>query len=262
MLSNGPKGAQRNIAFCFEGCAILLDIKNMDILEKIFGSQAKVKIMRLFLFNPNAPFDLEQVIERTKTTPQAARLNIRVLRDSSLIKPRTFVREVRVEKKTKVPKPGKAGKGGKAGKKLKAKDTKTGNANKSILVKKRVSGWILNETFSYLVALQSFLVQASPLQDQLIARKLSRTGKIKLLIISGVFIQDKDSRVDILVVGDELRRGAIDSAIRDMEAELGKDLTYSVFETTDFNYRLGMYDKLIRDILDYPHKKLINRLAI
>ena len=221
----------------------------MEVLEKMFGSAAKVKIMRLFLFNPNTPFDLDQVVERAKISPQAARLNIRLLASSTLLKPRTFVREVKREEKKVETKNSKKGK--------KAKNTK-----KPISIRKRDRGWILNDAFSYLTALQSFLVQASPLQDRTMITKFNRTGKIKLLIVSGIFIQEKDSRVDVLVVGDELRRGSIDSTIKDMEAELGKDISYSVFETKDFQYRLGMYDKLIRDILDYPHKKLVNRLGL
>lgn len=208
----------------------------MDILEKIFGNAGKVKIMRLFIFNPGAHFDLVQIAERTKTNLQTARLNLKLLHDINLVKVKTFARE---EKNPE----------------------KRGNGRKQPL-RKRVRGWTLNENFPYLTALQGFLVQASPLQDRLIVRKFGRTGKIKLLIIAGVFIQEKDSRVDILLVGDNLRRNAIDSTVKDMEAELGRDLTYSVFETKDFNYRLGIYDKLIRDILDYPHKKLVNRLAI
>jgi hypothetical protein len=47
-----------------------------------------------------------------------------------------------------------------------------------------------------------------------------------------------------------------------MEAEIGKELVFASFETADFHYRLGMYDKLIRDILDYPHQKLLDKLNI
>lgn len=224
----------------------------MDILEKIFGSAAKVKIMRLFLFNPNTPFDLAKIVERAKITSQAARLNIRLLENAHLIRPRTFVKD---DKKAE-----KLGEG--EGRRRGTGNKMAGRGRKSVTIKKRVRGWILNENFSYILPLQSFLVQASPLQDQIIVRKFNRTGKIKLLIISGVFIQEKDSRVDILVVGDGLRRGIIETTIKDMEAELGKDIAYSVFETKDFQYRLGMYDKLIRDILDYPHKKLVNRLGL
>ncbi len=221
----------------------------MDILEKIFGSVGKVRIMRLFIFNPNISFDMDKVIARTKISPQSARLNIRALTDAGLIKPRMFTKEEKVE----VKKPSK--KKGKKGKKEKG-------VSKKIVVKKRVKGWFLNDSFAYLNGLQRLLIQVSPLQDQMIVRKFNRTGKIKLLIIAGVFTQEKDSRVDILIVGDNMRRSAVDSAIKDVEAELGKDLTYSFFETKDFQYRLGMYDKLIRDILDYPHKTLVNRLGL
>lgn len=206
----------------------------MDILEKIFGSAAKVKIMRLFLFNPNTPFDLDKITARAKITPQAARLNIRLLDQARMIRSRGFVKEER----------------------------RVGKNGKKVTVKKRVKGWSLDDSFPYLDQLQRFLVQTSPLQDQAIVRKFNRAGKVKLLVAAGVFIQDRDSRVDLLIVGDTLRKSTIDSAIKDIEAELGKDLSYSVFETKDFNYRLGMYDKLIRDILDYPHKKLVNRLGV
>lgn len=214
----------------------------MDILEKLFGSAAKLRIMRLFIFNRNLSFDLDKVVTRTKISVQAARLNLRTLEEIGLIKPRTFVKEVKKE----LPK---------------GKKTKNGSKG-SRFVKKKVRGWTLNDNFVYLEPLQGFLIFASPLQDQMIIRKFNRTGKIRLLVVSGVFIQEKESRVDILVVGDSMRRSAVDAAVKDIEAELGKDITYSVFETRDFNYRVSMYDKLIRDILDYPHKKLVNRLGV
>jgi hypothetical protein len=47
-----------------------------------------------------------------------------------------------------------------------------------------------------------------------------------------------------------------------MEAERGKELVYAYLETQDFQYRLGMYDKLIRDILDYPHQVLLDKISI
>jgi hypothetical protein len=47
-----------------------------------------------------------------------------------------------------------------------------------------------------------------------------------------------------------------------MEAEIGKELRYAYFSTDEFRYRLSMYDKLIRDILDYPHRVLLDKLGI
>jgi len=47
-----------------------------------------------------------------------------------------------------------------------------------------------------------------------------------------------------------------------LEAEIGKELVYAVFSSKDFSYRLGMYDRFVHDILDYPHEKILNRTDI
>ena len=95
-----------------------------------------------------------------------------------------------------------------------------------------------------------------------ITDRFAHCGKIKLLIVAGLFIHSDDSRADLLLVGDHLKRGAIERAIKTMEAEVGRELVYAAFETDDFRYRMNAYDKFIRDILDYPHEKIIDRLGL
>ena len=81
-------------------------------------------------------------------------------------------------------------------------------------------------------------------------------------MISGVFLRSDFSRVDILLVGDHLRHAVITQALKSIESSLGKDVRYAVFETKDFLYRLSVYDKFVRDILDYPHEKLVDRFGL
>ena len=133
---------------------------------------------------------------------------------------------------------------------------------KAGLIKKRGKAYVLNPAYVYRPALESFLVDASPLSDKEIIKKLSKTGSIKLVLISGVFLHDKDARVDILVVGDHIKQGMVETAMSYIESQLGKEIRYAIFETPDFQYRLGIYDKLIRDILEYQHKKIVNKLGI
>ena len=182
-------------------------------ISHIFGGDAKVKIMRLFVFNPNLSFTQAEVASRTKERSNIARRELTHL-------------------------------------------TKAG------LVKKRGKNYILNASYDYRLALENFLVDASPIADKEIIKKISRSGSMKFILTSGVFLHDKDARVDILVVGDHIKQGILVSAISRIEAELGKEIRYAVFETSDFQYRLGVYDKLIRDILEYPHKKILNKLGI
>ncbi|MCC7004705.1 hypothetical protein IT397_02190 [Candidatus Nomurabacteria bacterium] len=201
----------------------------MKILEKLFGSDLRVKVLRLFLFNLNQPFDKEDVILRAKIKKSASDKEIKMLLKIGLIKRKVFYKEF-----------------------IKGKDR----------VKRRVRGFVLNESFPHLSALQGLLIHTMPLSSGDIITRLGRAGKIKLVIVSGVFIQDWDSRVDMLIVGDSIKRSKLNEVVKIMESEIGKELRYAVFDTGDFNYRMSMYDKLIRDVLDYPHKILIDKIGI
>ncbi len=136
------------------------------------------------------------------------------------------------------------------------------------LVKKRGGnrrggqGFILDRDFTYLNSLQNFLLNVEPLHPKEIIKKVSKLGSIKLILISGLFIQDPESRVDLLIVGDGVKKANLENTIKMLESEIGKELRYAYFSTDDFKYRLSMFDKLTRDILDYPHKKVLNKLGI
>jgi hypothetical protein len=111
--------------------------------------------------------------------------------------------------------------------------------------------------------LQAFLINATIIKNSELIKHISRIGKIKLIVISGVFINERDeTRLDLLVVGDHLRRTAFENIIKHLEAEMGKELKYALFETTDFMYRLNMYDKLVRDIFDYPHQIVVDKIGV
>ncbi len=205
----------------------------MDILGKLFGSDSKVKIMRLFLFNPETPFTRADVAERARVSPAAARHELSVIKKMRLIRSKGFTKRVL---------------------------RKNGKRNR--FVKKKAGGWILNPAFPYLGELQRLLIDTSLLRGEELLRKLNPAGKLKLVIMAGIFIQNADSRVDLFVVGDHLRRRTLERAIQGLESEMGTELRYAAFETNEFNYRLGMFDKLIRDILDYPHSVVLDRLGL
>lgn len=205
----------------------------METLTKLFGSAAKVKIIKMFLFNSLTAYDVAQISDRTKESSSKVRREVHVLEKMDLIKRRVFYKTVHRKK-----------------------------GNRTVAGKVKTSGWILNHDFEFLLPLQQFLVNLNHLSPKDIARKLHKTGNIKLVITAGIFIQASESRVDLLVVGDHIKKGSVENAIRNIEAEMGKEIRYAVFETADFQYRLGLYDKLIRDILDFPHEKIVNKIGL
>ena len=124
-------------------------------------------------------------------------------------------------------------------------------------IKKHGRFWSFNALFKYASELEGFLVSSDSLDKQTIIDNFKKVGKVKLLVVSGIFIKNKNSRVDLLIVGDKMKKGKIQEGIHRLEAEIGSELVYAIFETKEFVYRLNMYDKLVRDILDFPHELVL-----
>ena len=59
-----------------------------------------------------------------------------------------------------------------------------------------------------------------------------------------------------------MKQGILGKERRGIETEIGKELRYAVFSTNDFKYRLTVYDRLVRDILDYPHHIVVDRIGV
>lgn len=207
----------------------------METLIALFGSETKVKILRLFLFNPTTPFFLKEIASRTQSLTRLAAKELRVLEKAEiLIKKRQISKDIQV----------------------------SGKADKITTKKVNGIGYILNSKFPYLEPLKNLLTITSLQADESLAKRFTNAGRIKLFVVSGFFIQNWDARVDLLIVGDELNLAKIESVIKSIEAEIGKEISYSAFETQDFEYRVGIHDRLVRDILDYSHLTLLDRLGI
>ena len=85
---------------------------------------------------------------------------------------------------------------------------------------------------------------------------------MKLAVLSGVFINSDNARTDLLIVGDDVKKRALENFLGHTESDLGRPIQYTLMDTEEFRYRMDMYDRFLRDILEYPHAKLINRLDI
>jgi hypothetical protein len=194
----------------------------METLSKLFGGQARVRIMRLFLLNSNNNFELDEVISRSRVMKSNARKEINALSTMGFIKSKTITKE------------GSRG------------------------AKKKVLAWSLNGEFKYLQSLRDLLIDPTLLLQEDLPQRFKLVGKIKLMVVSGVFIGNSKSRADVLIVGDKLKKNILQQVIKGLEAEIGKELDYVVLDTEEFKYRIDMYDKLVCDIIDLPHEKLID----
>lgn len=205
----------------------------MDTLAQLFGSATKVKLMRLFLFGGDVAFSLAETARRVKAPSVEVRKELTKLIAAGVVKKRSVIREIHSKK---------------------VKD--------EVVRKVHELGYSLDQKFLYLPALKNLLITVSLHADESLIKKISTVGKVKLLVVSGVFIHEWDTRVDLLVTGDDINMPRLEAVMKTIEAEIGKEIVYSAFETEDFEYRLGIHDRLIRDILDAPHTILINKIGL
>lgn len=208
-----------------------------QILEKLFESPLKVKILRLFLRNPDLVFTLDDISRSTQLRPAQTRKEVKKLENFGFLKKKfTSFSE---EKPVKHP----------AAKK------------KKIKIKKKPV-YFANQDFILYKTLRDLIAVASQPSRKKLIEKIKRLGKVKLAVIAGIFINNENSRADLFVVGDNIKKKKLEKLLADIESETGKALNYVYMETSEFKYRMNMYDRFLRDILELPHQKLINRLNI
>ena len=187
-----------------------------DGLEKLFGTPARVKLLRLFLFNPRQSFTIKDIALRARVIDREARREVNLLNAAKMIDRTT------------------RGKGIRYG---------------------------LNQKFEYTAALQNLLLNAPKRADDIVKR-VKGVGTIKMILLSGIFMGEWEDRLDILIVGDRVKERMLRERIRGLESEIGKEIRYALLTSEDFYYRLNMNDKLVRDVLDYPHSVVLDRLNI
>jgi hypothetical protein len=204
----------------------------MDNLSKLFGSSSKVKLMRLFLFNPGTFFEAAEAGRRVGARHDSARKVLISLEKAGIVKKKTLSQPI--------------------------KNKKTSKGKKT----KKVSGWVLDESSALIQPLRALLLPTDALSDSHIEKKFRKTGKLKLLVISGAFLNNDETRIDIMVVADNVKNNALSSTMKDMEAHIGKELRYTVLGTDEFIYRMNIRDKLVRDVFECPHRVVLDKIGI
>lgn len=126
--------------------------------------------------------------------------------------------------------------------------------------KNRKKFYVVDKNFVLFSELKSIILKAQSDYES-IAKKLSKCGNIDYMNLSGVFI-DKQSTVDLLIVGESIHRDRLES-ILNSEVATHRPVRYSILTRDDFLYRLECKDKFLTDILGDPENiTAINKIAI
>ena len=203
----------------------------MELLAKLLGGSERVKIMRYFLHHEDAIVSLHDVSEKTKSKSSSAR------KELTLLSAVGFIEKKRTRTVVMVGKGKKASSG-----------------------VKEVNGYKLNPLFPHNKAFKELLFDFQLLDKRELALRFKAVGRIKLFLVAGVFIGEKKSRVDILLVGEAIKRPKAEKVFEMLSAEIGRDVVYSIMDVEEYEYRFKMYDKFIRDIMEMEHERVIDKM--
>ncbi len=121
--------------------------------------------------------------------------------------------------------------------------------------------FMLNSQFPFFNELRNLVVRSNVYPQCKSLGKIKNLGKIKLGLISGVFINYPKSKTDLLIVGDSISRAKMKHLLEDLEAEMGREINYSLMSSSEFKYRANMFDKFIMEVLDSPYEVVVNKIA-
>jgi len=197
----------------------------MESLGKFFGSILRVKIMRLFLFNESTPFDIDDIVNRARVKKPEARKELTMLTKAGFLKKKNFTKKI-----------------------LKTAAKKN---SEPTYKKVKLTGWVLNTRFDLMKPLKQLLVGSELIKEKDLLKRIKKSGSIKLLILSGLFTRDSDRKLDMLIVGEKIKKEILEKELAIIESEIGHEIRYAFFTQEEYTYRISMYDKLVRDVMEY-----------
>ena len=202
-----------------------------DFLGTLMGSTARAKVLRVFMFDP-APFTLSQVAKRSGVSAKVVAVEIQLLERLKIVKKGKFAIAV-------------------------------GNSAKRLVEGKvKEESWMMNPDFAYRAALSKFVHEVSPIPHKGIVEGLRRGGRLSVVVLSGAFLGDTSRPADLIVVADGINEKQLESAVKALEPQCGREIRYAAFSTPEFRYRLTIQDRLLRDTLDFPHVILLDKTKL
>lgn len=187
-----------------------------EILETLFGSKARARLLRFFLLNQEGEYATSEIAKRNMIALAQTRKDINELKKIKFIEEK---------------------------------------------VKKNEKRYMINPNFYFLQELGSLIAKANVSPQCRSLARIKNIGEVKLLLISGVFLNHPKSKADMILVANNVSRGKLKNVMHSLEAEIGREISFVLMNNEEFKYRLDMLDRFILDFLEGPHEEVINKVA-
>jgi len=181
------------------------------MLEAIFGSRTRTKLLKLFLLN-NQEFFVREISRAIDENLNSVRRELDNLEKLGLISIIETFRQAQGKKQI----------------------------NKYYQV---------NQNFVLYEDLRKLFLKSKLLIERTLAQKLNELGNVKLLILSGFFVDDNDAKTDLLIVG-QINKIKLKNLISKISSQVDNEIRYTSMNVKEFNFRNGMTDKFLFEVLE------------
>jgi len=210
------------------------------MLNSLFGSEIKVKILNLFLLHAENKYFVNQIAQDLKLAPNSVRKEIDNIFALGLIIESPYLDLGLTEEKTELIKVDKKKTTKKIlKKKPEAKDVK--NDDKKC--------YEVNKNFILYPEIKALFIKAQIISSQKFISSLEKTFQPKLLILTGFFTNYPEAQTDLLIVG-QVARPAFLKLINELEKDLGHEINFTILEEKEFKYRQEIMDIFLYNILE------------
>lgn len=201
------------------------------MLEQLFGSRTRVKLLSLFLRYPRDPMFVRELTRKVDIQINAVRRELANLLKLGLI--------------TEIESSEEA-------------DPEEVGTKKTFGVKRKY--YMTNAHFPLLQELTSLIIKSQLMLEKHLDKEIQNFGDIRYLAFLGMFIGKPKAPVDIFVVCDKFDVAKLKTIVGEMEHDMGTEINFSVMTADEYRYRKEMTDKFLYAILEAPKNVVIDRL--
>lgn len=120
--------------------------------------------------------------------------------------------------------------------------------------------FVVNEEFPFYTELKSLISKLNVHAQSQVFRKLKIIGEVKLILISGLFLNYPKSKADMILVVNNVNRAKLKHAIAHLEAEVGREIRFVLMNSEELHYRLNMLDRFFVEFLEGPYEEVANKV--
>lgn len=118
----------------------------------------------------------------------------------------------------------------------------------------------VNKDFPFFGELHNLVAKLNVNAQSQVFRRLKLVGEVKMILVSGVFLNYPKAKADLILVVNHLNRTKLKQALAHLEAEVGKDVRFVLMTMEELQYRLDMLDRFLIEFLEGPYEEVVNKV--